>query len=553
MRTLVFSLGILSLLLPTTFAQNVEIMTVTDSAAATPGVSTVTKAMMLDLPAGPADVRSISQMPGFPVTIGFNQYFSPFRGAAFADLNNDGNLEILVANSEMKLYAFDMYGNAVPGFPFTTVNYAQYVPSVADMNGDGNVEIVFVTRGPTSGGRLYILNNQGVPLPNFPVSISNRNLLSAVTLYDFDGDGQLEILVPSRAYPIGYLHIFEMDGTEWVGNGWPYALDHVPACTPAVGDVTGDGNVEIVMLSYTSVHVVALDGTSLPGWPLSIAGANFSYQSPALADLDHDGDLEIIFASSGTVSGCHVYHHDATIYPGWPKLMTAWSYCPPTVTDLEGDGELEILCGNSGSGEGPTVCFWVWTADGVDKPGFPFMMPAGGSEGPITVADIDGDGYMEIFADYNIKEANDGNGWLFGLDYQGNTLPGFPLRPHGWTYLRGASIADVNNDGHYELACVTQHDTGIDVNLYTLSDAYAATSRDWKVYHARQTRGGWYKQCRGDLNGDGFVNLQDLAQLLAYYGTPSGATQGQGDMDGDGDVDLSDLAALLALYGTQCQ
>ena len=159
---------------------------------------------------------------------------------------------------------------------------------------------------------------------------------------------------------------------------------------------------------------------------------------------------------------------------------------------------------------------------------------------------------MEIFADYNIKEAGDGNGWLFGFDYQGNALPGFPLRPWGWTYLRGASIADVNNDGHYELACVTQHDTGIDVNLYTLPDTYARTSRDWKVYHARQTRGGWYKKCFGDLNDDCVINLSDLAQLLAYYGTTSGATPEQGDLDGDGDIDLSDLAALLAVYGTEC-
>ena len=53
----------------------------------------------------------------------------------------------------------------------------------------------------------------------------------------------------------------------------------------------------------------------------------------------------------------------------------------------------------------------------------------------------------------------------------------------------------------------------------------------------------------GDLDGDGDVDLSDLAQLLAHYGTTSGATYEQGDIDGDGDVDLSDLAALLANYG----
>lgn len=52
-----------------------------------------------------------------------------------------------------------------------------------------------------------------------------------------------------------------------------------------------------------------------------------------------------------------------------------------------------------------------------------------------------------------------------------------------------------------------------------------------------------------DLDGDGDVDLQDLAILLAHYGTSSGATYEEGDIDGDGDVDLADLAELLGNYG----
>ncbi len=58
--------------------------------------------------------------------------------------------------------------------------------------------------------------------------------------------------------------------------------------------------------------------------------------------------------------------------------------------------------------------------------------------------------------------------------------------------------------------------------------------------------------CPGDLDGDNDVDLVDLAQLLANYGTTSGAAYEDGDLDGDGDVDLVDLAALLAVYGTNC-
>ena len=55
----------------------------------------------------------------------------------------------------------------------------------------------------------------------------------------------------------------------------------------------------------------------------------------------------------------------------------------------------------------------------------------------------------------------------------------------------------------------------------------------------------------GDLDYDGDVDLEDLAQLLAHYGMTSGAVYEDGDLDEDGDVDLADLATLLAYYGEE--
>ena len=58
--------------------------------------------------------------------------------------------------------------------------------------------------------------------------------------------------------------------------------------------------------------------------------------------------------------------------------------------------------------------------------------------------------------------------------------------------------------------------------------------------------------CRGDFNEDGVINLADLNNLLAGYGTLSGATYATGDMNGDGAVNLTDLQALLIAYGQYC-
>ena len=66
-----------------------------------------------------------------------------------------------------------------------------------------------------------------------------------------------------------------------------------------------------------------------------------------------------------------------------------------------------------------------------------------------------------------------------------------------------------------------------------------------------QGRGAWsapvFPPIPGDLDGDGDVDLADLAELLGGYGCSGGCCVG--DINGDGNTDFEDLALLLASYG----
>ncbi len=173
-----------------------------------------------------------------------------------------------------------------------------------------------------------------------------------------------------------------------------------------------------------------------------------------------------------------------------------------------------------------------------------------GSDGPLTVADVNGDGTLEIFADSYAYNSSTGEGRIFGVDANGQDLPGFPLITTGSTAMNGATIGDVDGDGHYELGVLSFRQMPpyeMRVNLFTLPDTYASTSRDWLTYHGSNCREGVYQgastACLGDLDGDGDTDQSDLGLLLASY-----EIDGTGDLDGDGDTDQSDLGILLADY-----
>lgn len=56
--------------------------------------------------------------------------------------------------------------------------------------------------------------------------------------------------------------------------------------------------------------------------------------------------------------------------------------------------------------------------------------------------------------------------------------------------------------------------------------------------------------CVCDVDGNGVVELADLAILLGHFGGSGGPSDG--DQNGDGSVDLADLALLLSAFGTTC-
>lgn len=298
------------------------------------------------------------------------------------------------------------------------------------------------------------------------------------------------------------IYMWHSDGTPITGaNGRVLDLGESKIwSSPAVGDVNGDGRVEVVFglpRGSDNLYVVGYDNLSdsvviLPGWPVDLESGGL-VSSPVLADIDEDGDLEI-FAMAAGPARLYVFHHDGVgVFDstGILKCFNGVSFGTPAIGDLNNDGDLEIIAlggdifdslfvwdrygnyvapfpveigqndnvkysviiGDVLGDQCREICFYIGSPSNVlvlvDVNGniiwqrqfisaYIDMSPAMG--------DMNGDGAPEIEFGYH-----DGlNAGVLVLDSLGNVPSGFPVLGHD-AFV--PIVADITGNGQFELIC----------------------------------------------------------------------------------------------------
>lgn len=437
-----------------------------------------------------------------------NPTFKNTRGTTLADIDNDGIDEILYGINN-KLYA--LKGDGTILFEKTVSGTILLPPSVADLDGDGTLEIAVNTGGVPNAGRVYLLDPTGTDLPGWPLNFNDHWMINAPALADVDGDGTLDIVFGERVSSNqGFVHAVKMDGMP-INANWPVEVAATPAFTPSIADVDNDGNNDVVIAaSSAGMYIFDNQGQVFPGFPVVDPNVKYSYQSPILADLDDDGDLEIIGSNHGDAPGFYVMEHDGSYRPGWPIPLGGWTYSPPTVLDVDGDDVFEIFMSDritSGTPGVPLPVIYGLDPGGNNLPNFP-IEKYGGTEGVLSIADVNNDGVLDIIFPSVITEAENGFIHAYSLDGSGE-VAGFPLRPRGFTFMNGAVLGDVDNDGLLDLTANSYTQTfgsGVDstfVNVYNLNVPYDPDSIKRNGY-------------KGDNTRDGFVELEQTVGIADY-------------------------------------
>ncbi len=430
------------------------------------------------------------QLEGFPKAYVANQSFKNFRNVTLADLDGDGAEEI-IAGVDDDLYAISSTGilwkRAVEGL-------SNFPPSVADVDGDGDLEIALATWSVNPrGGHLYLVDHNGGDVAGWPRNFSGNLLVNAPTIADVNGDGQQEIIIGERTPPTGLLHIFDHTGGLWNTN-WPVELDATPAVTPSVGDIDDDDEKEIVIFSTQSEYVFNLDGTPEAGWPIQLNNKKHSYQSPILVDLDEDNTLEIVGAAHGDEPEFFVRDYAGNYLPNWPQAIPAnsWTFSTPSVFQF--DEKNTILMGKP-TGTSEDEMLYAWSASGTLQNGFP-IRKAGGVEGIICIADLDGDGEAELLFGSNLFDQDTGTSFLHAYEMNGEEMFEFQIRPRGWTFMNGASLGDVDGDGKMDILALSYTQNfgaatdSVYINAYPTTVPYESSRIWWGTYKGSNSREG---------------------------------------------------------------
>ncbi len=451
----------------------------------------------------PVRVDSFPLFSGFPITISGSSY----EGGIFCNLDNDPELEFVYCIT-YTVQAFNMDGTPVTGWPKTLPQPTQSAPSFGDIDGDGEGELVVTTLLGTSQGSIYAWHKDGTLVAGFPVvhGYSTRTPVLA----DIDNDGAMEIIVNKRIYPLGEEWAYKGDGSVL----WSQSLNHVPASSAAVGDITGDGVPEIICESYLSLYAMDNTGNILSGFPFNLpAGVTNSYSSPVLADVDGDGIREIIFGSQADNGQgyVHILKNDGTVYPGWPKITGNWVYTPPAVGYIDNDNVLDVAVGDQVLSTTPVDYVYAWNVNGTALPGFP-IGPTNAINSQIILGDINNDGMMDLITDDN------GAPYYHGYSADGSIMPGWPIMVNGEsTFYEMPALADINGNGVLDMLGAGKQGFSPDfvlIHLWDTGNQFVPENYTLPVFQYNERHNGVY----GDLS------LTVPVELVSFTASVSGSS-----------------------------
>jgi hypothetical protein len=348
----------------------------------------------LDLATAPADGRG-------PVKVLLGQGNGRFEPALKAeqgvdtyivvpgDFNGDGKIDLFAFARDAAFLEGRGDGNFGPAVLSPGAS-ALDSAAMADFNRDGIQDIVtassFFSTQVTDQVSVFLGLGQGryAPAASYPTG----NARHVVTVADFDGDGNQDVLVMSSSYELA-VRLGSDSGA--LGPEIKTFLGRIPVAFVAQ-DFNGDGKVDLAAAANQAREILVLlghgDGTfALP--------QSYPFASPAFlvsADFNRDGFADLATANCDPRVYIMLGHGDGTFEPPPPPFICShFSNLSLLAGDIDGDGKPDAVLT-----EPFGVFFLRGSGDGTLMD--PVMSPLRFDARGLSIADMDQDHRKDLVA-----------------------------------------------------------------------------------------------------------------------------------------------------------
>lgn len=546
-------------------------------------------AMAFQTTGAEATVFVRSGRPADGALVPFDSWVVPGRitSLAVADFDQDGRDDVAVAAQDVRLYR-----NTGNGFEWTATLPAGVQIRTGELDAPTGPDLVVVTGTEVSivscsGGGLNVVqtlrHGLGPLLTPMPV------------VGDIDGDGDEDVVLFSESGAMVVARCMgpssfalesetvggpasefaDVDGDGDLdalccGGGGPLTAHNERASTYRISfnDGSGDFSTHYDLIGLGSYRIAGADDVDADGDLDLVAGRTVLYNQgfdaalepqpvgwnfgplPSVHDFDQDGDPDLR-RKTDAISSFQTLSNDGQGALGWlatslPVPVGTFVAGPSAEGDFDGDGDLDVILYHWQDSSTPLgMRLFLNTGGGsyVDggnaTQGTTQFIAYGmsGTKAPNAIADLDGDGDLDVFAGRTQFGSNAGHLWW-------NDGSGFFV-PHGQIpFLRAASHAlDLDQDG-----------------IVDLIGARIAWGLPGGLFSDTVDPGGIVDNnfdpridlpAIGDLNGDGrldlvkwpHVYLQITPRTFQTNNVSDAASAGArvsflDDFDGDGDLDL---------------
>lgn len=220
--------------------------------------------------------------------------------AATADLDADGDLDIVIANEFGRNILLINNGsgrftNGSSRLPNTTRDSEDI--ALADFDQDGDIDIVIVSEDDQVNE--YYINDGNANFSDVSNRIISQGTSNAVQLGDFNSDGIPDLFIGNNGQNV----ILINTGTGLFTNQTAQRLPSINDVTQDIdfGDMDGDGDIDLVVANEDQNRLLFNDGngvyTDVTNGRLPFRGTPEETREVDIADVDGDGDLDIYFAN----------------------------------------------------------------------------------------------------------------------------------------------------------------------------------------------------------------------------------------------------------------